>query len=69
MIMFENLNHNMTIMNFHILMNMAMIRCGLSLDINGHLQMSPFFPNLQEVIRKNKVYFDGKRTPTYFGQG
>ena len=37
----------------------AMIRCGLSQDLNGQWRVEQLFPHLQEIIRRQKDNFDG----------
>jgi len=38
----------------------AMMRYGLSLDLNGQWQIFPLFPHLQRIIVNHKDFFDGK---------
>jgi DDE superfamily endonuclease len=41
----------------------AMIRCGLSLNLNGIWEISQLFPHLQEIIKENLDYFNGLPVP------
>ena len=41
----------------------AMIRCGLSLNINGIWEISQLFPHLQEIIKENLDHFQGTSVP------
>ncbi|RLN69414.1 hypothetical protein BBJ28_00022260 [Nothophytophthora sp. Chile5] len=38
----------------------AMIRCGLSLDVDGKWSTCQLFPHLQEIIKKYPSHFDGE---------
>ena len=37
-----------------------MIRCGLSLDLNGEWRVEQLFPQLQDIIRRHRKHFDWK---------
>lgn len=41
----------------------AMIRCGLSLDVNGQWHEKQLTPQLQEIIKKHQKYYDGEPVP------
>ena len=41
----------------------SMIRCGLSLDVNGKWHVEQLFPHLQEIVRKYQPYFYGEPVP------
>lgn len=43
----------------------AMIRCGLSLDVNGVWHEKQLSPELQEIINTHRVYFEGKSVPAW----
>lgn len=38
----------------------AMIRCGLSRDLNGQWRIAQLFPHLKNIIEKHRAFFDGK---------
>eukprot|EP00474_Spongospora_subterranea_P006152 CRZ06610.1 hypothetical protein [Spongospora subterranea] len=43
----------------------AMIRCGLSLDLHGQWHTGQLSLDLQTIIKKNRQYFDGKFVPAF----
>ena len=43
----------------------VMIRCGLTCGIHGTWDVNQLFPNLQEIIHKHEVYFQGADVPLY----
>lgn len=43
----------------------AMIWCGLSLDINGQWHSGQRSTELQEIIKWNRKYYDGKDVPPF----
>jgi hypothetical protein len=49
---------NVTHMSFH-----TMIRCGLSLDVDGVWRVEQFFPHLQEIISEHRRHFEGELVP------
>ena len=38
----------------------AMIRCGLSLDVDGIWRIEQPFPHLQEIIHEHRRHFNGE---------
>ncbi|KAE9037386.1 hypothetical protein PF005_g18230 [Phytophthora fragariae] len=38
----------------------AMIRCGLSLGIDGTWSVTQLYPHLQEIVKKHRSHFDGE---------
>ena len=45
----------------------AMVRCGLSKNLNGVWEVKQLFPKLQELVKGHKSYFDGE--PVMIGSG
>lgn len=45
----------------------AMIRCGMSLNLNGNWEVPQLFPKLQNIVRKYRNHSDGE--PVYVQEG
>ena len=41
----------------------AMIRCELSLDIDGVWKVEQLFDNLQDIIKENRNHYEGEPIP------
>ena len=41
----------------------AMIRCGLSLDVDGNWSVRQLSPELQRIVQQHRIYFDGAVVP------
>jgi hypothetical protein len=41
----------------------SMIRCGLSLDLDGVWKTEQLFPELQQIIVEHRNHFDGEPFP------
>lgn len=41
----------------------AMIRCGLSLDVDGNWSVRQLSPELQRIVQQHRIYFDGALVP------
>jgi hypothetical protein len=44
----------------------SMIRCGLSLDLDGVWKTEQLFPELQQIIVEHRNHFDGEPVPQVF---
>ncbi|CAM6103572.1 unnamed protein product [Calypogeia fissa] len=42
----------------------AMIRCGMALNLNGKWEVEQLSPELQNVIKNHRAYFNGELVPT-----